>query len=146
MKWLALVLALLVGAPGAFGQTTAQQVTPGFYLSPCPLVTTSLAGCFVPTSATAAPVVGFGNLTPAATTSTLISSVTLGPNSGSWPVVPGQVWISNLTTGILYVCPLGGTCGTSGLPILAGSSFGIFMGTTAMTVYAATSGLVGVQW
>jgi hypothetical protein len=44
------------------------------------------------------------------------------------------------------VCPLGGTCGTSGLPILAGSSFGIFMGTTAMTVYAATSGLVGVQW
>jgi hypothetical protein len=100
--------------------------------------------------ATVPAIHGFGTLSATAA-STQLSTLTTGPNSAAWPtgtLIP-QVYVINSSTsaGIVYLCPLGGTCGTTvGIPIAAGSAYGVFAGSTAMTVYAASTATVVAQW
>lgn len=98
--------------------------------------------------ATAPPQIhGFGSLSINATTSTLLSTLTVGPNSVPWPTVTSQVFVINQTSGTIYVCPLGGTCSsTTGIWILSGNAYGFNGMATTATVYAANAGTVQAQW
>ena len=89
---------------------------------------------------------GFGSLSIGGTTSTLLNTLTVGPNSTPWPPVTSQVFILNNTSGILYVCPLGGTCSTAGIQIAAGNAYGFNGMATNATAYAASAGSVQAQW
>jgi hypothetical protein len=109
-----------------------------------------LAGLLLlPLAATAQYVTGFGTLA-ATNASASISTMTLGPNSAAWPPPqPTNVYVSNATTsaGLLYVCPLGGTCTVAnGIPIAPGASYGFARPAGAMTVIAATTATVWTQW
>jgi hypothetical protein len=95
-----------------------------------------------------AAIKGFGTLTVAAT-SIAISGLTLGPNSAVWPATPGVIYFSNdISSGsnVLYVCPLGGTCGTNGIKLIAGQSFGVRTPATTATTYSPLGAVLDVQW
>ena len=99
-------------------------------------------------SSSAAAVTGFGTLS-ATNASTLLSTLTTGPNSAVWPTVPGMVYVINASNsaGIVYACPLGGTCvAATGIPIAPGGWYGFYKPATAMTVIAATTASVSAQW
>jgi hypothetical protein len=119
------VLALL--ALGVMGRADAQQTNGVTNTAPLPIH-------------------GFGSLSASATTSTPLSTLTIGPNSLPWPTVPSLVYVLNQTAGTLYVCPLGGTCSTAGIWVLSGNAYGFFNMSTNATVYAASAGTVQAQW
>lgn len=92
---------------------------------------------------------GYGTLA-ATTASALLSTMTVGPGS---PAFPGStlpmIYIYNSTNsaGVLYVCPLGGTCTSSvGIPIVAGGAWGFNGASQNMTVIAASTATVVAQW
>lgn len=94
------------------------------------------------------PVTGFGTLS-ATGTFALASTLTLGPSSAGWPAAPGMVYVVNApaSAGTVFVCPLGGTCTTAnGIPIAAGSAYGLFRPSTAMTLVAASTATVSFQF
>ncbi len=136
LRWACLWLALLPGA--ALAQSTASQVVPGFL---------DANGAF---HQSAVPVNGFGSLTLLATTSTLLSTITPNSSGTAWPAKPGPAIVLNETSGILYVCPLGGTCSatgtTEGLEVAAGNAYQFNTMNTAATVYAASAGAIQVTW
>ena len=92
---------------------------------------------------------GFGTIA-ATTASALVSSMTLGVNSPAWNANGLQrVYIMNIagSAGILYVCPLGGTCSaTVGIPIQVGAWYGFYQPSPNMTIIAASTATVWVQW
>ena len=138
MKHLLAALALLCAAP-AYAQT-ANQVTPGYMSTTCP----GVGPCFVPTGGQSA-VKGFGTLT-VSSSSALVSTLTIGPNSAAWPTVPGWVNFVNAGAAVIYVCPLGGTCATTtGIPIQVGATLPVFGPATTATVIGTTGTLVA-QW
>lgn len=101
-----------------------------------------------PVSSSPAPIKGFGTLS-ATNASALLSTLTVGPNSAAWPTSPNQMYVINSSAsgGILYVCPLGGTCSaTVGIPIAAGATESFFAPSTSMTVIAASTATVVAQW
>lgn len=138
------LLALIFLAPlAAHAQSTANQVTPGYLSTTCP---GSVVACFVPTAEGVAPVAGFGTMTVTAS-STLVSTLTTGPNSAAWPATPGLVRFINGGSSVIYLCPLGGTCSaTVGIAIAASTTLPIFAPSTSATVFDATTGTLGVQW
>lgn len=124
-----LLLALLLGAPAV---ALAQGYT----------------NDGVSVTSTVPVVKGFGTLSATAA-STLLSTLTVGPNSAAWPTAPAQMYVinSSASAGIVYFCPLGGTCSASvGIPIAAGSAYGVYAGSTAMTVFAVSTATVVAQW
>lgn len=153
-SWL-LALLLFLGASSAFAQPAnivRSQVCDGSNPSVCATVSggalsiTGSTGGVV--STTPAPVKGFGTLS-ATNASTLLSTLTAGPSSGTWPTVPGQVYVMNSvgSGGLIYVCPLGGTCSASvGIPISAGNAYGFYEPSTSMTVFAVSTATVIAQW
>lgn len=92
-------------------------------------------------------ITGFGTLA-VSNSSVLLSTMTAGPNSGVWPTAPQMMYVTNAPGGgILYVCPLGGTCSSSvGIPIAAGSSYGFFRPAATMTVISASTSTAVPQW
>ena len=74
-----------------------------------------------------ATLAGFGTLA-VSTSSILLSTATVGPNSTTFPGgnLPGrQIIVRNSTAsaGVLYICPLGGTCSaTVGIPLAIGET------------------------
>ena len=107
------------------------------------------AALLAPCAGLAQYVAGFGTLA-ATTASVAVSSMTLGPNSATWP--PSQatnVFVINAASsaGNLYVCPLGGTCSaTNGIPIVPGASYGFARPAASMTVVAQSTATVWVQF
>lgn len=97
---------------------------------------------------TSPQLVGFGTLA-LTNASTLLSTLTVGPNSPAWPASLGQVYVLNdsASAGNVYVCPLGGTCTTAnGLELTPGRSWSFYRFSTNATVIAATTATVQVQW
>lgn len=91
---------------------------------------------------------GFGSLA-ATNSSALLSTLTVNAAGAAWPAVPGVVKITNASTsaGILYVCPLGGTCSsTVGIPMIAGQIKSFTHPSTSMTVIAASTATVIVEF
>lgn len=112
------------------------------------LAGTAHAQLQTPTTTAPPPVSGFGTLSATAA-STLLSTLTAGPNSSVWPLLPKQIFVMNApgSAGVVYVCPKGGTCSASvGIPIAAGYSYGFYQPATAMTVFAASTATVVAQW
>ena len=74
-----------------------------------------------------AAIAGFGTLA-VSTSSILLSTATVGPNSTTFPggnLPNRQIVIRNssASAGLLYVCPLGGTCSaTVGIPLAIGET------------------------
>ena len=107
------------------------------------------------TSTVPAPLAGFGTLT-VVNASALLSTLTVGPTDGTLPRLPvfppsqmQMIYVINSpsSAGILYLCPLGGTCSaTVGIPIAVGSSYGCFRCLPSMTVIAATTATAIGQW
>lgn len=92
---------------------------------------------------------GYGTLS-VSTSSILLSTLTVGPNSKVFPpnTMP-MTYISNSTNsaGVLYVCPLGGICTSSvGIPLVAGGAYGFYGASPDMTVIAASTATVIAQW
>lgn len=129
--YLALAIGLILGAAAILHRALAQQTSGVTNVAPLPTH-------------------GFGSLSISATTSTLLSTTTVGPNSTPWPLVPSLVYFINQTAGTCYVCPLAGTCGASGAPegiwVLSGNAYGFFQMSTNATAYCASSGTVQAQW
>ena len=101
-----------------------------------------------PTNTVPPAIRGFGTLS-VTTASVLLSTLTLGPNSSTWPSAPRQLFIVNSPSSadIAYVCPLGGVCtSANGIPIGVGSSYGFFEPVTAMTICSATTSTILAQW
>lgn len=141
MKNLLIILAVLL--PIAASAQTAQQVTPGYLSTTCPGANVP---CFIPTAGNVAQVSGFGTMSVTAS-STLVSTITTGPNSSAWPATPGLVNFVNGGSSVIYLCPLGGTCSASvGIALAAGASLQIFGPSNAATVFDATTGTLGAQW
>lgn len=93
-------------------------------------------------------VTGFGTLA-GASASTAMATLTVGPNSPSWPLSPAQVYVINpaASAAVGYVCPLAGTCSSSvGIPISPGSWYGFYRPASGMTVYQATGSSLYAQW
>jgi hypothetical protein len=93
-------------------------------------------------------IVGFGTLAATAA-STLASTLTLGPNSGSWSATPGLLVVLNdvNSAGNLYVCPIGGTCtAANGLELTPGRSWTFYAPSTSLTVIAASTATAQFQW
>lgn len=141
LRWACLWLALLPGV--ALAQSTAEQIVPGYF---------DAGGKFHQNTFV---LNGFGSLTLSATTSTLLSTLTANSTGAVWPSTatkapPGPAIVFNWTAGILYVCPLGGTCSasgaTEGMQITAGNAFQFPVMTSTATVYAASSGAIQVSW
>lgn len=144
MRLLVAIAALLVVASPVFAQ---QQV-----LNYCQTASGAWAPASPsnPCSTSSGPpaVAGFGTLA-VSTSSVQMSTLTTGPSSAVWPTAPGLVYIVNspVSSGLLYVCPLGGSCTTSnGIPIAAGGAYGFYKPSTAMTVIAASSATAVAQW
>jgi hypothetical protein len=81
---------------------------------------------------------GFGKLA-VTNASTLVSTLTTGPNSAAWPTTPGIVDIANDGTSAdtVWVCPLGGTCSAAnGIPVPIGGSWRFTKPATTMTVFS----------
>lgn len=93
-------------------------------------------------------VTGFGTLA-VTNSSTLASTMTVGPTSGVWPSTPQMVYVLNdaSSAGSLFVCPLGGTCtAANGLELTAGRSWGFLRPSLNMTMIAATTATVQFAW
>jgi hypothetical protein len=93
-------------------------------------------------------IVGFGNLA-LTNASTLLSTATVGPNSGVWPTTPAIVDVTNdrASAGVAYVCPLGGTCtSANGVPVAVGQSFRFTKPATTMTMISASTSTIEVQF
>jgi hypothetical protein len=91
---------------------------------------------------------GFGALSLSAS-STLASTLTLGPNSAIWPTTPFQIFVINSSSsaGIIYVAPLGGVANTTScIQIAPGGAYGFFRPSTNMTLIAASTATVNFQW
>jgi hypothetical protein len=91
---------------------------------------------------------GFGTIA-ATTASVQVSTMTLGPQSNTWPPSPKTVYVMNAagSAGLLYVCPLGGTCSaTTGIPISPGAAYGFAGPASTMTLVAASTATVWVQF
>lgn len=155
MKRFLFVAALLLVSP-AFAQTYGTGNVPTgpawmSYDSNGNLkVTTTGGGGGAGSGAPVVPpgVTGFGTLA-ATNSSTLLSTITAGPNSAAWPTSPGQVWVLNsgLSADAIFVCPLGGTCSTTvGIRIPVGGGYGFYQPATAMTVFAVSTATVTAQW
>lgn len=113
-----------------------------------PVFQVSPSGAPVVAADAAVGITGFGKLA-LTNASTLLSTMTLGPNSADWPSTPGVVDIQNdaASADVIYVCPLGGTCSAAnGIPILVGGSFRFTIPATVMTVIAASTATVRVQF
>jgi hypothetical protein len=133
-------VAQTVGGPipagsNSIGTVTAVQGTPA-----------NLQVQNTPT-ATVPQVKGFGSLS-ATNSSVALSTLTTGPNSAGWPTSPGMVFVSNssASAGLIYVCPLAGSCNTTGIQIAPGGAYGFYQPSTSMTVIAASTATVGAQW
>jgi hypothetical protein len=99
-----------------------------------------------PMSTGPAAVQGFGSLA-VTNSSVLISTLTLGPNSGAWP--PSTVtYLTNdgASAGYLYICPLGGSCGTTGVKLAIGQPYGFRNLSPNATAYAASTATLDAQW
>lgn len=123
MRLILLVAALLLGAP-AFAQVGVPHT---------PTITN-----------------GFGTLSVTAA-SVAVSTVTVGVNSLAWRMpLNGTLVIQNsqASAGLLYVCPLGGTCTSAGWPVSPGGSITFSLGgsTTSPTVIAATTATAIIGW
>src|SRR4051812_35291166 len=106
------------------------------------------AALALPCAAIAQQLTGFGTIA-ATTASVLVSTMTLGPQSNAWPNAPQTVYVMNAaaSAGLLYVCPLGGTCSaTTGIPIGPGASYGFAKPASTMTLIAASTATVWVQF
>lgn len=96
---------------------------------------------------------GFGTVS-VVNASALISTVTVGPNSTAFPAstLPNQTFSirnSVSSAGVLYVCPLGGTCTTAvGIPLAVGEvkTWGIGGRTVVPSVIAVTTATAVVEW
>lgn len=96
------------------------------------------------------PVTGFGTLS-VTNASALLSTLTAGVNSPAWPAGTAgtMIYVINSpgSAGLLYLCPLGGTCtAAAGIPIAVGAAFGCNRCVPAMTVIAATTATAIAQW
>lgn len=96
------------------------------------------------------PLTGFGTLA-VTNTSALLSTLTAGTNSPAWPAGTAGTMIyvvnSPASAGLMYLCPLGGTCtAAAGIPIAVGSAFGCSRCAPTMTVIAATTATAIAQW
>lgn len=84
--------------------------------------------------------------------SALVSTMTMCPtaqtNVPPWPSTPQMVYVINseASAGALFVCPNGGTCTSGGIRIPASQAYGFLRPSAAMTVIAATTATVTVQW
>jgi len=157
---MALLALLLIGlAPVASAQTNGYQrvtvcgtatppagASPGYQNAQGQVCVT---GTITGTVTVAPPgIVGFGTLAVTAA-STLGSTLTLGPNSGSWSATPGLLVVLNdvNSAGNLYVCPIGGTCtAANGLELTPGRSWTFYAPSTSLTVIAATTAAAQFQW
>lgn len=104
--------------------------------------------CPVQSAATAPAVKGFGTLSASAASARL-STLTADGAGVVWPTTPGMVYVINASgsAGVVYVCPLGGTCSAAtGLPIAPGGWYGFYKPASTMTVIAATTATVSAQW
>lgn len=145
LTWLAALLAM-----GLSGQAVAQTgyirvVNCGDYKPPVGSSQGSMDqnGNICTSGISTAPaILGFGTLAVTAA-STLVSTMTAGPNSAAWNATPpGAVYVLNdaASAGNLYVCPLGGTCSaTVGLELTPGRSWGFYKPAATMTVFATTT-------
>lgn len=139
----ALALSLFAGTASAqtFGTNNAAS-GPGWlsYDNSGNLKVTGSAGGPVP------QVTGFGTLA-ATNSSTLLSTLTTGPNSAAWPASPGQIYVINQSTSPIYICPLGGTCAAAtGMEIMGGQAYGFYKPSMSMTVIAPSTATVQAQW
>jgi hypothetical protein len=156
----ACLLLLLCLVTGADAQSVAGQSVQGYLNSSgkwVPYDTTGagvsvncLAGCSGSGGAvsTVPPIHGFGTLSATAASAAL-SGLTPGPNSAVWPTSPAQMFVINSpgSAGIVYVCPLGGTCSaTVGIPLSVGQSYALYQPSTSMTVFAVSTATVVAQW
>lgn len=152
MRLLVLLAALLLASP-SFAQTYGTGNTPSgpgwmSYDSNGNLRVTTSGGGSNATTTVSPAVTGFGTLAATAA-STLLSTLTIGPNSAVWPTSPGQIWVANsgLSADAVFVCPLGGTCSaTVGLRIPVGGGYGFYQPATTMTVFAVSTATVTAQW
>lgn len=94
---------------------------------------------------------GFGTLAVTAA-STLLSTLTKGPNSPNYPTIfpNGTITIksSPVSSGNVWICPLGGTCSASvGIPIAVGGveSYTV-TDATVPTVFATSTATIIVEW
>lgn len=95
---------------------------------------------------------GFGTLAVTAA-STLLSTLTPGPNSPAYPptTFPNgtiRVRSSPLSSGNVWICPLGGTCSIAvGIPIAVGGTEDYTITNSAVpTVFATTTATIIVEW
>lgn len=94
---------------------------------------------------------GYGTLS-VTNSSVAVSTVTTSPNSAVWKMpLNGYLFIRNSpsSAGILYVCPLGGTCSSSnGIPLNIGDNgqFNLGGSTTSPTVIAASTATAIIGW
>jgi hypothetical protein len=155
MKWLSLACfgALLMAAHAH--AETAQVVPNGCGRAGYPAaqsaqqLTQDASGRTCVTSVGPA-IVGFGKLS-LTNASTLLSSATLGPGSAAWPTLPGVVDVTNdpASADTIYACPTGNTpnCTTAtGIPIYVGQSFRFTGPSATMTLIAASTATVEVQF
>lgn len=146
-----LLLALLLGAPAVALAQTEGHNSLGYQDSAGRWHAYDTTGVGIPFSGgtlsnTPPPITGFGTLALTAT-STLLSTLTAGPNSAVWPASPGQIYVINQGSATIYACPLGGTCsGSVGITIPGGQAYGFYKPSTNMTLFTATTSTVQAQW
>lgn len=136
------------GGGGAVTLPTTPSVANGSGVVPTEGGTAVTASNPLPVSNTPPAVTGYGTLAATAA-STLLSTLTTGPNSAVWPTSPGQIWIANsgLSADAVFVCPLGGTCSaTVGLRVPVGGGYGFYQPAPTMTVFAVSTATVTAQW
>lgn len=103
-----------------------------------------------------AVIAGFGTLA-VSTSSILLSTATVGPNSTTFPggnLPNRQIIVRNSTSsaGVLYVCPLGGTCSAAvGIPLAIGETKTLNVQAVAgilpaISVIAATTATAVSEW
>jgi hypothetical protein len=94
---------------------------------------------------------GYGTLSVAGS-SIALSTVSTSPNSASWKMpLFGNLFVLNSpsSTGILYVCPLGGVCTSSGgIPVAVGVALTLSLGGSQVspTVISASTSTAVVGW
>jgi hypothetical protein len=152
--WLACFGALMTVALHAHAET-AQVVPGGCGVAGYPAVLggqqmTQDASGRTCVSSVGPGIAGFAKLS-LTNASTLLSTATVGPGSATWPTVPAVVDVTNdpASADTIYACPTGSTptCTTAtGIPIYVGQTFRFTRPSTTMTLIAASTATIEVQF
>lgn len=103
-----------------------------------------------PLPTTGVSISGYGKLS-LTNASILLSTAALGPGSAAWPSSPAVVDVTNdsVSADTIYACPTGSTptCTTAtGIPIYVGETYRFTRPSATMTLIAASTATVEVQF